>query len=58
MQATVQTTWLGIDRIKLTLVAAGILASTVAGAAVITMIDDGGTVAPSRASTTLTMPHR
>ena len=50
MQATVRTTWLGFDRIKVALVAAGILASTFAGAATITLIDDGGTVVPARTS--------
>jgi hypothetical protein len=57
MQSTVQTTRFGIDRIKLALVAAGVLTSTVVGAAALTWIDGGETAVPAQTSTTLTMQH-
>jgi hypothetical protein len=42
MQATVRTTWFGIDRMKFTLVAAGILLSGITATATLSLTDDGG----------------
>ena len=49
MQATVHTTWFGIDRIKLALVAAGVLVSSIAVTSTISLTDVGGDEANSRA---------
>jgi hypothetical protein len=55
MQATVQTTRFGFNRIKLALVAAGVLSITIVGAVVLTWIDGGETAVQAQTSTTLTM---
>jgi hypothetical protein len=57
MQATVQTTRFGIHRIKLALVAAGVLSSTIVGAVALTWIDGGETAVPGPTSTSLMVQH-
>ena len=49
MQATVQTTWFGIDRIKLTLVATGILVTGLTATTVLSLTDINGDEARSSA---------